>query len=125
LVNIHGKLTRYGVVVAYRTLHRFAVQRCGFGSRRWTVLFSIYVVVPRLDADQHGGEVVEAVGDLECVVPSLFIHQECQEGNHAGEEDGNEGRYHSEQEPADYEGEWCEHRPLKIGAEVTVEAIKH
>ena len=92
LVNIHGKLTRYGVVVAYRTLHRFAVQRCGFGSRRWTVLFSIYVVVPRLGADQHGGEVVEAVGDLECVVPALFIHQECQEGNHAGEEDGNEGR---------------------------------
>jgi transposase len=37
LVNIHGKLTRRGVVVPYRTLHRFAVERCGFGRRRSTV----------------------------------------------------------------------------------------
>jgi phytoene/squalene synthetase len=26
-----------GVVVPYRTLHRFAVERCGFGRRRSTV----------------------------------------------------------------------------------------
>jgi hypothetical protein len=31
LTNIHGKLTRHGVAVPYRTLHRFAAQRCGFG----------------------------------------------------------------------------------------------
>ncbi|MCW2529014.1 MAG: hypothetical protein JWM76_3874 [Pseudonocardiales bacterium] len=31
MTNIHGKLTRRGVVVPYRTLHRFAAQRCGFG----------------------------------------------------------------------------------------------
>ena len=37
LTNIHGKLTRRGVVVPYRTLHRFAVERCGFGRRRPTV----------------------------------------------------------------------------------------
>jgi hypothetical protein len=37
LTNIHGKLTRRGVVVPYRTLHRFAVERCGFGHRRSTV----------------------------------------------------------------------------------------
>lgn len=37
LMNIHGKLTRCGVVVPYRTLHRFAVERCGFGRRRSTV----------------------------------------------------------------------------------------
>jgi hypothetical protein len=34
LVSIHGKLTRCGVVVPYRTLHRFAVEQCGFGRRR-------------------------------------------------------------------------------------------
>jgi transposase len=37
LTNIHGKLTRSGVVVPYRTLHRFAVERCGFGRRQPTV----------------------------------------------------------------------------------------
>ena len=37
LTNIHGKLARRGVVVPYRTLHRFAVERCGFGSRQATV----------------------------------------------------------------------------------------
>jgi transposase len=37
LTNIHGKLTRSGVVVPYRTLHRFAAARCGFGRRRPTV----------------------------------------------------------------------------------------
>ena len=37
LTNIHGKLTRLGVVVPYRTLHRFAAERCGFGRRRPTV----------------------------------------------------------------------------------------
>jgi transposase len=37
LTNIHGKLARRGVVVPYRTLHRFAVERCGFGRRRATV----------------------------------------------------------------------------------------
>ena len=34
LTNIHGKLARRGVVVPYRTLHRFAVERCGFGRRQ-------------------------------------------------------------------------------------------
>jgi hypothetical protein len=37
LTNIHGKLARRGVVVPYRTLHRFAAQRCGFGRRRAAV----------------------------------------------------------------------------------------
>jgi transposase len=37
LTNIHGKLSRLGIVVPYRTLHRFAVQRCGFGRRRPTL----------------------------------------------------------------------------------------
>ena len=37
LTNIHGKLTRRGVVVPYRTLHRFACERCGFGARQPTV----------------------------------------------------------------------------------------
>jgi hypothetical protein len=33
LTNIHGKLARRGIAVPYRTLHRFAVERCGFGRR--------------------------------------------------------------------------------------------
>jgi hypothetical protein len=37
LTNIHGKLARRGVIVPYRTLHRFAVERCGFGRTRSTV----------------------------------------------------------------------------------------
>ena len=37
LTNIHGKLERRGVRVPYRTLHRFAVERCGFGGSRATV----------------------------------------------------------------------------------------
>lgn len=37
LTNIHGKLTRLGVVVPYRTLHRFVTDRCGFGQRAVTV----------------------------------------------------------------------------------------
>ncbi len=37
LTNVHGKLERQGVLVPYRTLHRFAVQRCGFGRSRATV----------------------------------------------------------------------------------------
>lgn len=37
LTNIHGKLERRGVAVPYRTLHRFAVERCGFGRQRATV----------------------------------------------------------------------------------------
>jgi transposase len=37
LTNIHGKLERQGVPVPYRTLHRFAVERCGFGRTKSTV----------------------------------------------------------------------------------------
>jgi transposase len=37
LTNVHGKLARRGVVVPYRTLHRFATERCGFGRRSSTV----------------------------------------------------------------------------------------
>lgn len=37
LTNIHGKLARLGVHVPYRTLHRFAAERCGFGRRQRTV----------------------------------------------------------------------------------------
>ncbi len=37
LTNIHGKLTRRGLVVPYRTLHRFATEQCGFGSKRATL----------------------------------------------------------------------------------------
>lgn len=37
LTNIHGKLTRRGVDVPYRTLHRFASERCGFGPRQPTL----------------------------------------------------------------------------------------
>ena len=37
VVKIHELLARRGVVVPYRTLHRFAVTRCGFGASRSTV----------------------------------------------------------------------------------------
>jgi hypothetical protein len=37
LTNVHGKLARRGVVVPYRTLHRFATERCGFARRGSTV----------------------------------------------------------------------------------------
>jgi transposase len=37
LTNIHGKLARRGVTVPYRTLHRFAVEQCGFGHRQPTL----------------------------------------------------------------------------------------
>jgi transposase len=37
LTNIHGKLARRGVTVPYRTLHRFAVERCGLGARQPTL----------------------------------------------------------------------------------------
>lgn len=37
IVKIETLLARQGVVVPYRTLHRFAVERCGFGSRSSTV----------------------------------------------------------------------------------------
>jgi transposase len=37
LTNVHGKLTRRGVNVPYRTLHRFAVEHCGFGRRQPTL----------------------------------------------------------------------------------------
>ncbi len=37
LTNIHGKLTRRGVNVPCRTLHRFAVEECGFGRRQPTL----------------------------------------------------------------------------------------
>lgn len=37
LTNVHGKLERRGVAVPYRTLHRFAVEQCGFGRRNATV----------------------------------------------------------------------------------------
>jgi len=35
--NIHGKLARLRIVVPYRTLYRFAVERCGFTSRPATL----------------------------------------------------------------------------------------
>ncbi len=37
LTNIHGKLERQGVVVPYRTLHRFACEQCDFGAKRITL----------------------------------------------------------------------------------------
>ena len=37
LTNIHGKLTRHGVEMPYRTLYRFAVARCGSGRRQPTL----------------------------------------------------------------------------------------
>lgn len=37
LTNIGGKLTRRGVNVPYRTLHRFAAEQCGFGPRQPTL----------------------------------------------------------------------------------------
>jgi transposase len=37
MVKIEQLLARRGVVVPYRTLHRFAVERCGFGVRGTTV----------------------------------------------------------------------------------------
>lgn len=37
IVKIEELLTRQGVRVPYRTLHRFAVERCGFGVRKTTV----------------------------------------------------------------------------------------
>ncbi|MBO0879150.1 MAG: IS21 family transposase [Mycobacterium sp.] len=40
LTNVHGKLERQGVLVPYRTLHRFAVERCRFGRKQATVRVS-------------------------------------------------------------------------------------
>lgn len=37
VVKVHELLTRQGVAVPYRTLHRFAVERCDFGGRDLTV----------------------------------------------------------------------------------------
>lgn len=37
ITKIEVLLTRQGCVVPYRTLHRFATERCGFGSRNLTV----------------------------------------------------------------------------------------
>ena len=37
VAKIEVLLTRQGCVVPYRTLHRFATERCGFGSRETTV----------------------------------------------------------------------------------------
>lgn len=37
IVKIEELLTRQGIRVPYRTLHRFAVERCGFGVRKTTV----------------------------------------------------------------------------------------
>jgi len=37
LVKVQDLLARKGVVVAYRTLNRFATERCGFGDRKTTV----------------------------------------------------------------------------------------
>jgi transposase len=37
VVKIHGKLARRGLFVPYRTLHRFCVERCGFGRTSSTV----------------------------------------------------------------------------------------
>jgi hypothetical protein len=37
LTNISGKLTRRGLVVPYRTLHRYASEQCGCGRRQPTV----------------------------------------------------------------------------------------
>jgi transposase len=37
LTKVHTLLTRRGVAVPYRTLHRFATERCSFGTRRETV----------------------------------------------------------------------------------------
>ena len=37
LVKVRDLLARKGVVVAYRTLNRFATERCGFGERKTTV----------------------------------------------------------------------------------------
>ena len=37
LTNVEGKLARRGVVVPYRTLHRFACECCGFGGRQPTL----------------------------------------------------------------------------------------
>jgi transposase len=37
VVKAHELLTRQGVAVPYRTLHRFGVERCGFGARDLTV----------------------------------------------------------------------------------------
>ncbi len=36
LVKVQDLLARRSVVVAYRTLNRFATQRCGFGRRQVT-----------------------------------------------------------------------------------------
>jgi hypothetical protein len=37
ITKIHTLLTRQGCVVPYRTLHRFAGERCGFGRKDTTV----------------------------------------------------------------------------------------
>ena len=45
LTNIHGKLDRRGIAVPYRTLHRFAGARCGFGRRRRVAHALIFTAV--------------------------------------------------------------------------------
>ena len=47
LVKVQDLLARKGVVVAYRTLNRFATERCGFGQRKTTV---------RVDDGEPGAE---------------------------------------------------------------------
>ena len=59
ITKIHTLLARQGCVVPYRTVHRFASERCGFGRKDTTVLFGHGdpgVAMPdrfRLSGDAH------------------------------------------------------------------------
>lgn len=55
VAKVHVLLDRRGVVVPYRTLHRFAVSECGFGRRRATV---------RVADGEPGGELQIDFGQL-------------------------------------------------------------
>jgi transposase len=55
LVKIHELLSRKGVEVPYRTLHRFAVAECGFGRRQPTV---------RVNDGEPGGELQVDFGKM-------------------------------------------------------------
>ena len=55
LVKVHELLSRKGVEVPYRTLHRFAVAECGFGRRQPTV---------RVNDGEPGGELQVDFGQM-------------------------------------------------------------
>jgi transposase len=84
LVKVQDLLGRKGVVVAYRTLHRFATDRCGFGRRQVTVRVNdgdpgseLQVDFGRMgliaDADRGGRRLVWALIFTACYSRHCFV----------------------------------------------------